>query len=158
MRKMRFAIWFQALALVACTDAYLQPRSTELDTVDDKLTLRGRVCASPPTTAGFPVKVMMIIDQSGSMCVSDPPGAQSSGGFCQAAAANLPTVTTPARVRALNPLLDRFQNAPNVEVGLVTFETNAKKAFPAQQSTAVFGSPSDTGLRATINGLQFHVC
>lgn len=157
MRRMRLAVWLQALVLVACTDAYLQPRSTELDTVDDKLTLRGRVCASPPSTSGFPVKVMMIIDQSGSMCVSDPPGAQSSGGFCQAAAANLPSVTTPARVRAINRLLDGFAAAPNVEVGLVTFETNAKKAFPSQQSTAVFGSPSDSGLRSTVNGLQFQL-
>jgi von Willebrand factor type A domain/Bacterial TSP3 repeat len=155
MRRVRLAIWVQALAFLACTDAYLQPRSTELDTVDDKLTLRGRVCASPPTTAGFPVKVMFVIDQSGSMCVSDPPGAQSSGGFCQAASA----VTTgqPARVRALNRLLQTFQASPNVEVGLVTFETNAKKAFPPQSSAAVFGRPGDPALAQTINGLQFQL-
>jgi hypothetical protein len=157
MRRMRLAIALQAVAFVACTDAYLQPKATQLDTVDDKLTLRGRVCASPPTTAGFPVKVMFIIDQSGSMCVSDPPGAQSSGGFCQAAAAVPPGVTQPARVRALLRLLNTFSQAPNVEVGLVTFETNAKKAFPPQSSAAIFGNPADSQLLSTINGLQYQL-
>lgn len=157
MNQPRSAIFLGTLAALACSDAYLQPKSTQLDTVDDKLTLRGRVCASPPSSAGFPVKVMFIIDQSGSMCVSDPPGAQSSGGFCQAAAAVPPGVTQPARVRALNRLLTTFQGSPNVKVGLITFETNAKKAFPSQQSTAVFGNPADPGLQTTINGLQFQL-
>jgi von Willebrand factor type A domain/Bacterial TSP3 repeat len=154
MRNMRFAIWLQALALFACTDAYLQARSTELDTVDDKLTLRGRVCASPATTTGFPVKVLFVIDQSGSMCVSDPPGSQPQSGFCQAAAAVPPGVTQPARVRALLRMLQAFSSAPNVEVGLVTFETNAKKIFPDPASPAIFGSPNDPQLTTDINLLQ----
>jgi hypothetical protein len=157
MRRLRLAIALQALVFIACTDAYLQPKASQEDSVDDKLTLRGRVCASPPTTAGFPVKVLFIIDQSGSMCISDPPGSQGAAGFCEAAQAVPPGVTQPARVRALLRLLNTFQGSPNVEVGLVTFETNAKKAFPPQSSTKVFGDPGDSTLLATINGLQFQL-
>jgi len=30
---------------------------------------------APANPAGFPVKVVLVIDESGSMCVSDPPGS-----------------------------------------------------------------------------------
>ena len=154
MRGKRLLILSTVAVLAGCSDSYLQPKAGITDHVDDKLTVSGQVCAQPPSTTGFPVKVLFVIDQSGSMCVSDPPGSQSFSGFCQAAAAVPPGVTQPARVRALQRLLNTFGASPNVQVGLVTFETNARRAFPASGSTSAFGRPNDTNLLNTINGLQ----
>src|SRR5262245_49505411 len=93
---------------VACTDALVEPLSSADENQDNHLTLTGRVCTSVPNPNGFPVKVVIIIDESGSMCVSDPPGSQETSGFCeQAAIAAIvpPGVTEPARVRALRKLI-----------------------------------------------------
>ncbi len=122
------------LAFTACSDAFIEPKPSQDVNVDDRLTLAGRVCTDPPDQSGFPVKVVLVVDQSGSMCVSDPPGSQGQMGFCEMAAALLATYgtlpTEPARVRAIKALMTQFQNQPNVEVALVPFETNAKQTFP----------------------------
>src|SRR5882762_39075 len=91
------------LVLAACSDSFLQPKENEPTNIDNRLILKGNVCTSPPDPTGFPVKVVLVVDQSGSMCISDPPGAQTQGSFCTTAlapiAAGLPP--QPARVRAL---------------------------------------------------------
>jgi hypothetical protein len=76
---------------------------------------------SPPDPRGFPVKVVLIIDQTGSMCVSAPPGSQGGQGYCEQAAVQAiipPGVTRPARVRALDKLIQQFSAQPNVEVAV----------------------------------------
>lgn len=144
-----------ALLLLACSDPLLQKRTTDDINVDNRLTVAGRVCTSPPDPSGFPVKVVLIVDQSGSMCISDPPGAQESTGFCQMYATIPPGVTQPARVRAVNVLLDQFQNQPNVQVALVPFETNVKGVWPGGTGAGVqrFARPDST-LRTRVNQLQ----
>ncbi|MBX7098841.1 MAG: VWA domain-containing protein [Myxococcaceae bacterium] len=131
-----------------CTGALLEPKAVQENNLDDRLSLKGRVCTSPPDPNGFPVKVLFIIDESGSMCVSDPPGAQEVGGFCQQIASRVvpPGVTEPARVRALKKLLDQFKGQPNVEVALVPFETNVKGVWPPNtgQNQARFAPPDST--------------
>ncbi len=83
---------------VGCSNAAIEPLTKPANTVDDRLTVAGRVCTSPPDNTGFPVKVVLIVDQSGSMCVSDPPGSQASSGFCELFALGVPPTTTqPAR-------------------------------------------------------------
>src|SRR6516164_6944895 len=86
----------------ACSDALVQPLGDSLSNANDRLTIKGRVCTSAPDPNGFPVKVVFIVDQSGSMCVSDPPGSQQGSAFCERTdiqAIVPPGVTTPARVR-----------------------------------------------------------
>src|SRR5260370_31094390 len=106
-----------AVLFCACSDALIQPLGNELSNANDRLTLRGRVCTAVPDPTGFPVKVVFIVDESGSMCVSDPPGSQQGSAFCertdiQAVAA--PGVTPPARGWALQRLLNHFLCHPNI--------------------------------------------
>jgi hypothetical protein len=144
-----------ALLSIACSDPLLQKRTADDINVDNRLAVSGRVCTSPPDPSGFPVKVVLIVDQSGSMCISDPPGSQESSGFCQMYATIPPGITQPARVRALNRLLDQFENQPNVQVALVPFETNVKGVWPGGTGAGVqrFARP-DANLRTRVNTLQ----
>lgn len=140
--------------LVGCSDAYLEPRAAESTNIDDRLTISGRVCTAPPDRTGFPVKVVLIVDQSGSMCVSDPPGSQESSGFCEAHAYVPPGVTQPGRVLALNRLLEQFQSQPNVQVALVPFETNVKGVWPTAGAGGQHFARPDSTLRNRVNTLQ----
>ncbi|MHB8877664.1 MAG: cell-cell cohesion protein MtsD [Myxococcaceae bacterium] len=151
-----------ALAVLAlsCTDAFIEPVSTEPTNLDNKLTLRGRVCTSPPDPSGFPVKVVLVVDESGSMCVSDPPGSQEGSGFCEQAAVQAivpPGVTQPARVRALNKLISQFTAANaaggNVQIAVVPFETNVKNVWPPTTTGSRFARP-DGSLTAYTAALQ----
>ncbi len=144
-----------ALVLSACSDAFLQAQTADEVHVDDRLAVTGRVCTARPDPSGFPVKVVLIVDQSGSMCVSDPPGSQQSSGFCEMYAVVPPGVTQPARVRALTNLLTQFQAQPNVRVALVPFETNVKGVWPQASGTgaARFARP-DPSLSSRITTLQ----
>ncbi len=120
------------VTIASCTDAFLEPPAVTPTNIDDRLTLAGRVCTDPPDPNGFPVKVVFIVDQSGSMCVSDPPGSQPGGTFCADALAKIPPPlpTQPARVRALASLIDQFKGEPNVSIAIVPFETNIQGVWP----------------------------
>jgi hypothetical protein len=144
-----------AMVVSACSDALVEKRKIDDINVDDKLAVSGRVCTSPPDPTGFPVKVVLIVDQSGSMCISDPPGSQESVGFCEMYSTVPPGVTQPARVRAVNRLLQQFSSAPNVQVALVPFETNVKGVWPGASGPggARFGRP-DATLQTRVNTLQ----
>lgn len=144
-----------ALLALGCTDGLLEKRQVQDINVDNRLAIAGRVCTSPPDPRGFPVKVVMIVDQSGSMCISDPPGSQGSPGFCEMYGSVPPGITQPARVRAVNRLVDQFTQQPNVQVALIPFETNVKGVWPPPtgQSSPRFGRP-DATLRNRINTLQ----
>lgn len=143
---------FVGLMLVGCSDALVEKRQIDDINVDDKLSVAGRVCTAVPDPSGFPVKVVLIVDQSGSMCISDPPGSQGSPGFCEMYSTVPPGVTQPARVRALNRLLDQFTMTPNVQVALVPFETNVKGTWPPPGGDR-FARP-DATLRTRVNTLQ----
>lgn len=142
-----------AALTLACTDAQVEPLSQQIQGLDNKLTLQGRVCTAPPNPSGFPVKVVVVMDQSGSMCVSDPPGSQSGNGFCERF--RPPGVTEPARVRALRRLVEQFRTQPNVYLSVVPFETNVKSVWPAVtgQNQDRFARP-DSSLDSYIGGLQ----
>ncbi|MBZ4414968.1 vWA domain-containing protein [Myxococcus sp. RHSTA-1-4] len=149
-----------ALGLLSCTDSMLEPRAQEQSQLDDRLTLQGRVCTRPPNPSGFPVKVVVVIDESGSMCISDPPGAQLDSGFCQRAEVQAiipPGVTEPARVRALKRLVAQFRqvNAQggNVQVSVAPFETNVRNVWPPTTVGSRFARP-DNNIDSYIDGLQ----
>jgi hypothetical protein len=141
-----------AVSLAACTEAFIEKKSKDAINVDDRLSISGRVCTERPDRNGFPVKVVLVVDQSGSMCVSDPPGSQESNGFCEMAAASLNVTgsTQPARVRALRRLLQGFATQRNISVSLVPFETNVKGVYPSRG----FSRPDDPMLLQRVDTLQ----
>ncbi len=149
-----------AVVLSSCTNAALEKPAAANTTLDNHLTLTGRICTQPPDPSGFPVKVLFVVDQSGSMCISDPPGSQGAPGLCEQLVAMgivPPNLTTPARVRALEALLTQFQNeitnqGANIQVAIVPFATNVQNPYPANGSNQGFASPF--GLQGYLGGLQ----
>jgi hypothetical protein len=144
-----------AVVLSSCTNASLEKPAAVTGTLDNHLTLRGQICTQPPDPNGFPVRVVFLVDQSGSMCISDPPGSQGAPGLCEQLVAMgivPPNLTTPARVRALQALLNTFSGQPNVQVAIVPFETNVKNVWPASVTGQRFAQP--VGLTAYLNALQ----
>lgn len=149
-----------ATGLLSCTDSMLEPRTEQQSNVDDRVMLQGRICTRPPNPSGFPVKVVVVIDESGSMCISDPPGAQRDSGFCQRAEVQAiipPGVTEPARVRALKRLVSQFRDVNarggNVQVSVAPFETNVRNVWPPVTTGNRFARP-DTNIDSYIDGLQ----
>lgn len=93
------------LALLACTDAGLQPVGESVTYVDNQLAVSGEFCSSPPDEVTFPVKLLIMMDQSASLQCMDPTNARLAA-FADAGA-------------ALDPL-------PNVEFGVVGFASWSK--------------------------------
>jgi hypothetical protein len=149
-----------AVVLSSCTNAALEKPALKPGTLDNHLTLTGRICTQPPDPSGFPVRVVFLVDQSGSMCISDPPGSQGAPGLCEQLVAMgiVPAnLTTPARVRALQQLLAQFQNeitnqGANIQVAIVPFETNVKNTYPSGVGGQRFGTPF--GLDGYLSALQ----
>ncbi|MFZ5439064.1 MAG: VWA domain-containing protein [Myxococcota bacterium] len=117
------------------------------------VTLAGRVCTGRPDPAGFPLKVVLLFDQSGSMCITDPPGAQASPGFCEQAASVPPGRTQPARLTALKQVLASLAQRPNVSVALVPFDTNPRGVFPSSPGVR-FARPDTAFLTTRVDQLQ----
>ncbi|MEO0592480.1 MAG: VWA domain-containing protein [Myxococcota bacterium] len=62
-----------AVAALACNDIRLEPPDTETEplVVDGELSLQGEFCTSPAANIDFPVKIMFIVDGSGSQQFTD---------------------------------------------------------------------------------------
>src|SRR5437773_280146 len=86
------------------------------------LALHGTVCAPPADAVGFPLKVIAVVQNSTAMCVADPPGAQTSGTFCNMVPVP-PGVTQPWRVRALKLLAAQLESQPSASLAIVSFDT-----------------------------------
>ncbi|MFO0595298.1 MAG: hypothetical protein U0228_08340 [Myxococcaceae bacterium] len=115
-------------------------------------TLEGEVCFKPVDPTAFQTKLIIVFDMSGASCVIDPPGAQSSPGLCETLPVP-PGVTVPARVLALQALLDSLANRPDVKVALVPYETNVKGVWPFFGIGGAFARP-DASLRARVSTMQ----
>ena len=125
----------------SCSDAALESLASQATNLDDRLTVRGQICTAVPDPNEFPVRVVVVIDQSGSMCVSDPPGSQGAPGICEQVnpVVNPNGNLIPARSRALARLRDQFRAQPNVMMSVIPFETNVGNTFPASG----FGDPDN---------------
>jgi len=138
-----------AVCLVAgCTNAGLQPPDeSENNLVDDKLAISGEVCTSVPSEQVFPVKIMFIVDTSGSMQFTDPSSHPDVYpeciGECEAynrgeyhldkdgfpvppaEPVDCPSLCegadNPGRMAAVQEVIDRFKNNPAVSFSVITF-------------------------------------
>lgn len=85
----------------------------------------GEPCTPKSQRGDWPVKVVFVVQNTGSMCVADAPGSTGASGLCETIAP--PTgVTQPARVRAIRAFLDANATRSNVSVALVVFGLNPK--------------------------------
>lgn len=117
-RSRRRTVWAMSRKLVAlalllgfagCTDAKLRKTPEPPPTpIDDKLAVQGKVCTTDPSTLTFPVKIILVIDASQSMIVSDP-----------ADPVTLHTGRREAAEEVVNTLLDLDQEG--VGIAIVTF-------------------------------------
>lgn len=124
------------LCSMACSEAGLQPVDRAVASlVDDRLDIEGRVCTSPPSEQVFPVKIMFIVDSSGSMQFTDPSDATASGcaTLCSTPAPNglgrsagecaamCNGAQNPGRQAAVQRVIDRFRNNPAVSFSVIRF-------------------------------------
>jgi hypothetical protein len=133
--------------LVGCSEAGVQPIDDSVEnTVDDLLQIDGEVCTSDPEEVVFPVKIMVIVDGSGSMQFTDPSDAntttvmngttpqfdQNAVNQCIATCQSAKPAPTncaqmcgpklnPGRVAAVQALVDRFKNNPAVSFAVIRF-------------------------------------
>jgi hypothetical protein len=98
-----FGLAAAALASASCAKTPLQKVPPPVTTVDNEMALQGQVCSTPPTDAVFPVKILFLVDVSGSMIVTDP---------------------AKVRVQAVNGIIQKYQNLPGLEFGVITFSSS----------------------------------
>lgn len=103
------------LAVMACTDSYLYDgRRDQTVPVDRAVSLEGQVCTLGSNQVRRPIKIVVALDASQSMNVSDPDGT---------------------RATALVQLIDSLPNDPEVELAVLVF-AGSTPAYLTQSGTA----------------------
>lgn len=104
----------------SCTDAGLQPSPSALkETFDNLLTIKGEYCVQPDTTIEFPVKVLLIVDQSASLQCTD---------------------SADRRFDAINRLVgDVFSNR-SAQIGTIGFSSWTRETPFTRDSGAIIGA------------------
>ncbi len=89
------------LTLASCSDSNLQPKDRDQPPpIDNLLSLSGSLCTDAPESTNYPVKILFVIDASGSMQFTDPN----------------------KRIKdAVNSLKDRLASNPSVKFAVITF-------------------------------------
>ena len=89
------------LLALGCSDANVEAAQHDMVMeLDDQLVIKGRVCSQPPDESQFPVKIMFIVDCSGSLQQTD------EGDH---------------RVEAVRQVVRRYANSPHVYFDVVKF-------------------------------------
>ena len=88
------------LFMFSCTDAALQFKATQIEQYDDLLTVTGSFCTSPSDELTYPVKILVVMDQSASLQCTDP---------------------ADNRINAMNRAGWELDALPNVQFGVVGF-------------------------------------
>lgn len=86
----------------------------------------GAPCTPLSQRTEWPVKVVFAVQNSGGMCVADPPGEQEGNGFCQMLAPALGAPPLPARVRRIIDFLDANADRPNLSVALLPWDLTGR--------------------------------
>ena len=111
--------------MLACSNAGLQAVGDGVQTVDNELSVSGRFCASAPDEVAFPIKLMIVIDQSASLQCTDPGNA---------------------RLAALNEVGQQLDQEPNVEFAVVGFASWSRITdFTSDWSEASAALRADNG-------------
>jgi hypothetical protein len=120
----------------------------------------GEVDAGAPTCVAaadlndWPVKVLFLVDNRGSLCIIDPPGTQGGGaGFCDLYGRADGGATVPARVRALEAFWATRANVSNVW-GAVSWWNPGAHGFSFQPVSTPFPMTTASELTNTLGKLM----
>ncbi|NOZ86995.1 MAG: VWA domain-containing protein [Deltaproteobacteria bacterium] len=113
--------------LSSCTDADVEAKPKfKVSQVDDLLSISGEVCSKPPQDSDFPVKIMFIVDASGSMQQTD------EGDY---------------RAQAVRDVVNKFADNPQVYFDIIKFNGKVdvltegfEPAGSVANKEAIFGS------------------
>jgi len=130
--KSALAAALLAATAAGCTDVQLGvPAPPPLTPLDDHLTINGTYCTQPAAAAVFPVKIVFLIDLSGSMCYTDPASGMCTPDLCDQGPNNPATNPTPPRREvAVKTIVDEFADNPAVSFAVVSFSSSVN-AYPA---------------------------
>ena len=169
-----------ALFVLSCSEAGIQPiDDSKNKLVDDLLTVSGTVCTDAPDDVTFPVKIMVIVDGSGSMQFTDPSannttttyspsGVPTYGANAKASCLkSCATTTTPAatcqkicntpanpgRQGAAQILVEHFKNNPSVSFAIIRFNGRVTVNGAASSTVGEFTNDANT-LTTAINSLS----
>ncbi len=133
--------WLLALlaGVVSCTDATLGlPPPAPVPAANNLLALTGSLCTEPASEVAFPVKILFLIDLSGSMCYSDPASGMCTAARCDQGPNNpLTNTTPPKRAQAVQEVISHFAGNPAVSFAVVTFSSSTQ-AYPYDMNGEVF--------------------
>jgi hypothetical protein len=115
------------LASAGCTDAQLQGVVKTTSPADNKLTVSGEFCTQPPDPSQFPVRILFVVDISGSMAVSDPE----------------PVNGLSRRAQAVVETVNKYPPGDGVAYGLISFASDA--AILTTGPNGLSGFTTDTG-------------
>ena len=103
-----------AALAVACTDADLERVPPSARVLNDKFSVTGQFCTGVPDPAEFPVRILFVVDVSGSMSISDPPIMNCGLPVCLS-----------RRGQAVVDTLKQYPPGDGVAYGLISFASNA---------------------------------
>ncbi len=128
--------WWRAGPLVAavlgcfgCAKDPLEKVPPPVVTLDNELAIQGEVCASPPADAVFPVKILFLVDVSGSLVVTDP---------------------AKVRVQAIAETIEKYQGLPGVEFGVITFNSEITQAAPPVGTGSFTSNPDMSAISMAV--------
>jgi hypothetical protein len=103
-RARRLALLASAgLAFAACSNPPLEKAPAPVIALDNELEIEGQFCATPPADAVFPVKIVFLMDCSGSLIVTDP---------------------ADIRVQAVSTAIQKYQGLPGVEFAVIGYSSS----------------------------------
>jgi hypothetical protein len=105
----------------------------------------GTPCTPAQDRANWPVRMVFVVQNSGAMCIVDPPGSQGSGSFCEMYSAQNPGQTRPGRLAAIHRFFTENANRPNVSAAVVSYGMNA---------SVIPFSPTTQPMPAAVDALQ----
>jgi hypothetical protein len=109
-------------ASIGCGNDPLERVPPVVVSLNDELAIKGTVCASPPSDAVFPVKILFLVDTSGSMIVTDP---------------------AKVRVQGVNDVIKKYSGLPGVEFAVIGFSSAIVPATVDKMGAAIFTSTPD---------------
>ncbi|MDP1917177.1 MAG: hypothetical protein Q8L14_13130 [Myxococcales bacterium] len=137
-----------AVSVSACTlgtegDVFTSRSLLPVTTTD-----AGTPCTPEQDRANWPVRVVFVVQNSGAMCIIDPPGSQAQPGFCEMASSMFtpPGQTRPARATVIDSFLNANRARTNFSAALVSWGENPH--------VVPFVSGSDPSLRIALAELQ----